>query len=144
MKKLSPLYAVGGLIIVLLCICLPLCGLVGTALISRTVASANHFRSALPFSAQEVQTASVDLFPDWDYYLKAKLPEEDFPRYVQDLELQFCGDDPDFWVAWHGLDTPAWWDPTGDTSETYCLEEGDIWTLAKYESGHVYLRAFSH
>jgi hypothetical protein len=128
--------------LLMLCICA--CIILAGALAWRTLSSANHFRSTLPFSAQDVQTASVDFFPDWSYYLKARLPEEDFARYVQDLELGFCGDEAPYWVVWHTLTAPAWWDPTSDISETYCLKQGDIWALAKYENGYVYLHAFSY
>ncbi|MEA3396034.1 MAG: hypothetical protein U9R05_01050 [Chloroflexota bacterium] len=125
-------------------ILLTLCVLLVGVLVYRTISSENHFRAALPPDARNVQDGSIDLFPDWEYYLKAEISQETFDGYVQDLGLYPCWDQPCSWVGWHTFSSPAWWDPTEDISQTYCTEDGDVWTLAKYEAGQLYLRAFSH
>ena len=125
--------------------CVLVCVILGVALVWRTLVSENTYRAALPASAQNVQDTSVDLFPDWEYYLKADISPEEFDAYVQELGVPVCQAEDHIWIGWHTFSAPEWWDPTSDTGKTYCQNRnGDIWEMAKYENGHLYLRAYSH
>jgi hypothetical protein len=90
------------------------------------------------------------LFPDFDYYLKAKMPREDFEPYCATIGLTphfpgrvYTDGDRLSWRSWsyHEVD---WWDPSESEEGTYVSQEGHDWVFAKYENGEVYVRAFSH
>ena len=106
-------------------------------------------RRALPSSATEVHEEVVDLFPDATTYLKAKLPERDFPLYVKRLGLtphtpgrQY--DDDEMWLGWGMGSDPPWWDPTPSLEGTYVAQSGHAWTLAKHEQGYLFVLSFTH
>jgi hypothetical protein len=107
------------------------------------------YHSGLPPSASHVQEASLDLFPDSAYFLKAELPAAEFLPYVAQFGLtphtssRVYTADP-LWLAWGHPMAPAWFDPTPSLEHTYVLQDGHLWVLAKYESGCLYLQSITH
>lgn len=110
----------------------------------------NPYVSQLPDSACNIQEESIDLFPDWAYYLKAEIEADDFLPYAQALSLapytpDVANEEEAIWGNWHaGPLAPDWWDPTAELSSTYLAQYGDNWVMAKYENGHLYLIEFTH
>jgi hypothetical protein len=113
--------------------------------------TASDLRRELPWAASEIKEQSYDLFPDYSYFLKAKMPEKDFAKYVGGLGLTLhtsasqYGDDMQ-WLHWPSppfrqLD---WWNPTPSLEQTYVQQAGHEWTLVKYEDGYVYATSYSH
>jgi len=98
---------------------------------------ASEFRSELPRSAEEIQEHIVDLFPDWDYYLKAKITKEEFDEFTEDLELEHNPIRGEATIPFRG---PDWWKPKLSGflySRIYKDDSG--YCSAVYEEGDVYL-----
>jgi hypothetical protein len=138
--------------IILLCIiCCCLLGGFAAAIAflnSKIMVYPDPYISELPDSARNIQEESVDLFPDWAYYLKAEIEADDFPLYVQALSLKPYtteNSDESIWINWSGIPfAPDWWDPSSELSGTYLRQDGDLWVFAKYENGYLYLMEFTH
>jgi hypothetical protein len=47
-----------------------------------------EYKNYLPKTATEISDKIIDLFPDWDYYLKAKITQEEFQKFVGDIKLK--------------------------------------------------------
>jgi hypothetical protein len=106
------------------------------------------FRRALPASATEIRDEALDGFPDYSYYLKAKMPREDFEPYCAAIGLSRATpervSDGAPWLSWRTRPGVTWWTPSASLDATYERQEGHCWVLAKYENGEVYVTAFSH
>jgi hypothetical protein len=108
-----------------------------------------YLRRALPASATEIRDEALDVFPDSAYFLKARMPQEDFEAYCMAIRLSphYPGrvyTDQDHWLSWSSVHKLEWWDPSDNLDGTYVLQEGREWTMAKYENGKVYVTSFSH
>lgn len=109
-------------------------------------------RQTLPWSASDVNDKYVDMFPDYSYFLKAKLPSvKEFNEYCAKQNLtphtpQRVYSDDTTWLLWGSLEpeSVAWWNPSPSLTGTYVSQSGHEWTLAKYENGCLYVHAFSH
>ena len=110
------------------------------------------WRTHLPASATEIKESSwADGFlPDYDYYLRAKITEQEFDTFVGDLGLTPHTSDriysEESALSWSGhlLEDGSWWSPSSDLSGTFVEEGGTQWTYAKYENGYLYFRSFDH
>jgi len=122
---------------------------IGAGLLCLTVAGAivgygwyvlttRHAVRALPRSASEVQEYYVDSgFPlyDYEYKMKARMPEEAFPGYVKRMGFRrLKGRYGDLWYS----GDPPWWDPSPSMSNTYGSVGGDDGNIVKWENGFVY------
>ncbi len=109
------------------------------------------FVAALPESALDVQYHSEDLGIDWSFCLKARIPPEDFRPYLSQFTT-LTPHTPDreytddlLWLDWQFVcDHWDWWNPLDDLSGTYVSQEGDYWTLIKYENGWLFVNGHSH
>src|SRR6266540_5048671 len=128
--------------------CIATVGLIGLVIIVNLVSYAispesyaEEYRDKLPNDAEETQEHIVDLFPDWDYYLKAKITKEEFDKFVKDLELTH---NPIRGEATIPIKGPDWWNPKlkGLTYSRIYKDKQDItwgYASAVYEDGYVYL-----
>jgi len=109
-------------------------------------------RRALPRGSTDVTDLYVDIWPDYCYYLKAKLPSvKSFAQYCSDMNLtphtgQRVYTDDTSWLSWSSLEprTESWWKPSPSLSGTFVEQAGHYWTMAKYEDGYLYVMAISH
>lgn len=99
---------------------------------------------ALPWSASDVQEYYKDSgFPlyDYEYKMKARMPEEAFQGYVGRLgfpRLDTRG------KRWHwGSGDPPWWDPSPSISNAYGYLGDDDGDIVKWEKGCVYYISWS-
>lgn len=49
---------------------------------------ADDYKNKLPKTATDISEKIIDLFPDWDYYLRAKITQEDFQEFIRALNLK--------------------------------------------------------
>ncbi|MCX6166146.1 MAG: hypothetical protein NTU73_15010 [Ignavibacteriae bacterium] len=49
---------------------------------------AEEYKDKLPKTATEISEKIIDAFPDWDYYLRAKITQAEFQKFVEDLNLK--------------------------------------------------------
>jgi len=111
------------------------------------------FRKELPWLAGDVHehyTTDI-LLPDYSYYLKAKISEAQFQRYIAKFKLTLHTSDRNYtddtvWLQWDAHDsTPNhWWDPSKTLNNTYVWQGNDTWIFAKYENGYLYLQSLNH
>jgi len=110
------------------------------------------FRKELPLLASDVHEHfyADGFLPDYSYFLKAKMSEQQFQRYIAKFKLTLHTPDrkysEDLWLDWGGshLAPLSWWDPGKTLEHTYVWEGGDTWTFAKYEHGYLYLKSLNH
>lgn len=113
------------------------------------------FNRALPWSARAVRESGwTDGFlPDFSYCLKARVPEAEVGPFLARVGLtevhsatRVYTDHPT-WLSWAGPvggDT-TWWDPPPvRAGRTYVSQHGDLWVLADYEAGWLYVSAAEH
>lgn len=105
---------------------------------------------ALPWTAKEVQESywGEALRPDYQYCLKARIDEKDFPAYVAKFGLQQYSRAKAAPVAWPHIpgDTEAtWWQPPRfQRSITYGVQNGDHSVIAAFKDGWLYVAAQNH
>lgn len=109
------------------------------------------FVTALPESASEVQYHSEEIGIDWSFCLKARIPQAEFEPYLAQFpSLQPHSPDRIYtddlmWLDWQfPCDHFDWWRSSDDLSDTYVHQEGDSWTMVKYEDGWLYVNGHSH
>jgi hypothetical protein len=111
-------------------------------------------RAALPASAVDVQDFYEDMSPDYGYYLTAKISQKDFAAYCASQGLtphtpERKYSDDDFWLSWKAMrpnseKSMPWWQPDDRLGDTFVSQNGHNWTMAKYQDGVMYVKAFSH
>ncbi len=111
------------------------------------------FRSKLPWSASEIYEWSREdgFLPDYSYFLKAKITQEEYLKYIEELNLKKHTETSKYpdgtlglnWSAMSGVDRNIW-NPSISLSETYVWQNGHEWVLAKHENGYLYLKALNH
>lgn len=111
------------------------------------------FKKELPWGASEIYEwyQQETLLPDYVYFLRAKISQEEFFKYIKKLDLEKHTDSSSYpdekaglsWAASYGVDTKVW-NPSESLKETYVWQKGHEWVLAKYENGFVYLKALNH
>ena len=112
--------------------------------------STSPLRLALPRGSTDVADMYVDMWPDYSYFLKAKLPStKAFAQYCTDMNLtphseQRSYSDNMTWLSWSSLEPIVWWKPSSSLSGTFVRQSGHEWTMAKYEDGYLYVHSFSH
>jgi hypothetical protein len=114
--------------------------------------SSISWRSSLPETATDIeeQAWSDGFLPDYDYYLRARITESEFEKFVKDLELTPHSDTRIYsessLLSWSGalIGDKEWWNPTEYLEGTYVKEGGTNWTFAKYEDGFLYFRSLDH
>jgi hypothetical protein len=97
------------------------------------------YRKALPLSASEVnEYVWTDGFlPDFSYYLRARITEEQFLNYVARFKLAIDGKRELF----AGPHEVPWWSPSSGAHEVYELENGDWSMEAIYDNGIMWVMA---
>lgn len=111
----------------------------------------------LPSEAADVHHLSQDLFPDWAFYLTARLADAACRRHVEEhfadlapLDLHAIEEHERHWVHWgtpfDEQDQPVdWWAPAPMTREnTWVHHVGDVWELVQCEGGRIHVYFFSH
>ncbi|MCX6164388.1 MAG: hypothetical protein NTU73_05925 [Ignavibacteriae bacterium] len=51
-----------------------------------------ELKYSLPSTATDISDKFIDIFPDWEYYLKAKITQEEFYNYINELGLKIISD----------------------------------------------------
>jgi len=103
-------------------------------------------RKALPSTADEVHEYNSDrLFPpDYCYYLKAKITQEEFNAYRKRLRFAPLPQDLREEFDWSpfGDKVEEWWDPTPSLKGAFYnpTATGSQRALMKYENGFVYYK----
>lgn len=106
-------------------------------------------RRALPAGAADVREQSMDLLPDHAYCLRARVDAAELAAYAARVGMtphtpsRRYGDDP-MWLAWPGICTAPWWDPSDDLGATWVAQSGRVWTYAKHENGWLYVKSVGH
>lgn len=105
---------------------------------------------ALPWSAANVQQyyASDPFLGDFTYYLKARMPQEEFEPFVAKLGLTPHAPNRVYpgrieYPGWSSTSATTWWTPSESDAGTFVHQDGDCWILAKYEKGWVFVHASS-
>jgi hypothetical protein len=111
--------------------------------------SANEwgFRKKLPRSAKNIHEWSHEdgFLPDYVYFLRAEMSEEQFRLYATSLKLepydsQKAYRGPVTTPPWTTAGPADWWNPSGALAGAYVAQIGtDNWTIAKYENKCLYL-----
>jgi len=134
------------------CVLVAALALLGPRILRKLTQS--EYRYQLPDSAADVREHHVSdgRTPEFEHMLRARIEETDFLPYVERLggmTPHAAGreyeDDPR-WLTWDaaiGFDGD-WWDPGGDLSRTWIYQHDRFWEYAKYERGHVYVKALLH
>jgi hypothetical protein len=109
----------------------------------------SSLRRTLPWSCSDVSDLYVDMFQDYSYYLRARMPANDFARYCTNNGLalhteQSTYTDDTMWLSWTCGESIDWWKPSESLAGTYVSQSGHEWVLAKYEEGYIYVKAWSH
>jgi len=103
-------------------------------------------RRKLPFGASHINDLYVERFPDYTYYLRAKISESDFIFYCKKISLESSISDARSKneISWVADKEVSWWNPSANVSDTYCraTNDGREWVIAKYENGFIYLTAW--
>lgn len=97
------------------------------------------YRKALPWSASEVKEHvwTEGFLPDFAYYLRARITEEQFLEYVARFELERVDQQ---WYPTKPLEVP-WWGPSPGAHLFYRLED-DGWLMeAIYDNGIIWVKA---
>lgn len=111
------------------------------------------FRKALPWTATDIHEWywSETLLPDYSYYLKAKVTENQFRTYVARFGLTPHAPDRAYsessiWLNWESAPESdgGWWNPSDSLDTTFVREGHDTWTFAKFEQGYLYLASLNH
>ena len=100
-------------------------------------------RRALPWSASDIREHRVDMFVDYAYYLRARMPHQDFVAYVQRLRLRPQTHE-DVAISWTKRGLPSWWTATASRDRVHWKQRGDHFVAAKHEDGYVFVQAWSH
>jgi hypothetical protein len=107
------------------------------------------FHRMLPNGAQDVHEWfwHDTLLPDYNYLLKARISLPEFEAYVAHFRLtphtpSRTYRDSETWFTWRA--DADWWDPSESKDTSFVRQEGDGWTYAKYEHGHLYLKSLNH
>jgi len=115
-----------------------------------TTALAKRF----PPSATDIHDYEWDepgeLSQDYCILVTAKLPKSELPVYAAQEGLRLITPTETalspYWLDWSGCnpgETPAWWTPSSDISQTYFFEGTSKWTFAKWEGGMLYVMAYN-
>ncbi|MBK8255272.1 MAG: hypothetical protein IPK82_21755 [Polyangiaceae bacterium] len=107
------------------------------------------FGGMLPPSAVDVREVSVDMFPDWEYYVRATMPGPDCEALLVTLagkeglaplmEHRFDGGNGE----WGPGQPPVWWAPVYDGGHFHG-KAGDVNTCAMCRDGIFYYWQGSH
>lgn len=111
------------------------------------------FRKVLPATAKEIHEWSWHepgpLAQDHFYMLTAKISEQEFDKYVHQLDLNLYNKNNDsLALDWYAYETHTserfdWWGPAENSDEIYTYSTGSYWEYAKYENGYLFLIAFN-
>jgi hypothetical protein len=134
--------------IVLLCSSYALMCLEGCSRSSSLPGVVVESRELIRQSSPDLQDDFEVFFPDFSYFAKARMTETEFSRICNRLGMKQMSTDmrPEekSKISWRRRDlAPAWWDPSFDRTSTLWNEKNGVWLFAKYENGHLYLRAYS-
>lgn len=109
----------------------------------------NPFGGELPPSASDVLVYDVDMFPDWEYYVRASMSAQDCEDLLAKVAsregLQPISEHR--WLDgkgdWGPLNPPIWWQPPW-TSSHHHRRRGDVNTCAMCTGGTFYYWTGSH
>src|SRR4051812_26949099 len=86
----------------------------------------------------------IDQFPDYTYYLRAKLEPADWDQIKQRVAGTFK-EQPDGWIWQVEDDRPEWWRPSGhDPDEQFRWKSEKVDAAVMYVAGYLYYKAISH
>lgn len=111
--------------------------------------AASGFAAELPPSARDIREQKVDMFPDWEYYLTARMPEQDCEAWLLKLaqkeSLQLTTEHK--WLNgkgdWAPALPPPWWQ-LSDAAAHYHGRQGDVNTCAQCAGGTFFYWMGSH
>lgn len=106
----------------------------------------DEYKSALPNTATEMKEKFYDAFPDFSYFMKAKITKEEFKDYTDKLKLNINNDSTkySFKVFKGGKKELDWWKVTGKSDIFYKVyyhkDKSSISgeEYATYEDGNLY------
>lgn len=111
----------------------------------------------LPADASDVHWAALDVFPDFDTWVQAKLPDASCRKLVseryaelQPLDRVSIPKGEEHWLTWSYPQQPLgvsvdWWTAGEMRPEnTWVRRNGDLWAIVQCAEGHVYMHFFSH
>jgi hypothetical protein len=126
----------------------------------------DEYKSALPKTATNISDKFIDAYPDWSYYLKAKISQEEFNDFVKNLKLDknnvkkivniFNYDSTKFnnsefnkryMKQFEGMD---WWKVTNKNNVYYAVHYHKNTSsisseeFATYEEGYLYFRIVTY
>jgi hypothetical protein len=114
------------------------------------VSTSETYRS-LPWSASEIRQHywGETFLPDYEYFIKAKIPAEEFEPFARGRGLTPHTADRQYSdktrsISWSSAEKLKWWDPSASVEGTYVAQAGDAWVMAKYENGYLYYYAMNH
>jgi hypothetical protein len=129
-----------------------------TVLVSRVLAgiwgwytvTVSPLRRALPRTATGVRDSYADMTLDYTYLLRAEMPPKDAADYMRRIgstphSATRAYTDDLLWLSRNeGIVHTGWWNPSSDPTTTYVVQNGRTWTCAKYESGTLFVKSWSH
>ncbi len=106
------------------------------------------YRKALPRSAEEINELALQpgFIPDYSYFLKAKIKEKEFLKYVEKYDLKPFPENterPEEYKFWFGTEDieKSWWTPSPHSVGSYIKRDDSMFMCAKYENGYIYFKA---
>lgn len=100
-------------------------------------------RRNLPWSATEVREHYVEMFVDYAYYLRARMDQDELPKYVRRLGLAVDMTTRLSLDRAKG-DLPSWWNPSLEPGALYSRKDGDHFIAATHDGEFLYVQAWSH
>ena len=107
------------------------------------------FGGELPRSASDIQEQQIDMFPDWEYYVRARMPIQDCGALLAKVASQenLLPVATHRWLDgkgdWGPASPPMWWHPTWPGSHHHG-RQGDVNTCAMCVDGIFYYWSGSH
>lgn len=106
----------------------------------------DEYKSALPKTATEIKEKFYDAFPDFSYFMKAKITKDDFTEFTGKLKLNNNNDSTkySYKVFKGGKNELDWWKVTGKSDIFYKVyyhkDKSSISgeEYATYEDGNLY------
>ena len=99
----------------------------------------SEVRRALPWSASQVQDYQFATFAESECYLRARLPESEFPSYAKRLGLRLEAEPMNPQQDLAGRFPPDWWNPPPSSSMGASGATEYEVTIAVCEHGYLYV-----
>ena len=104
-----------------------------------------------PDSATDVHLYEPDLFPDWGYWLQARVPQDDceafldevYPELREDFDFDRVPEEHRVWSKWRHPDVPWWTSPPMEGSRDWWSGR-DPWSFARCGDGMLHVQESTH